>query len=92
MLRFNRKQQNSVKQLSFNKNKLIFKKKTEPESQIQKNLWLPGEGGMINSEIGIYILGLQTDGHDLAIEQQQLILHTEQITNENLVNSTENSV
>jgi len=26
MLRFDRKQQNSVKQLSFNKNKLIFKK------------------------------------------------------------------
>ena len=67
MLRFDRKQQNSVTQISFNK-KLINKKKQEPESQMQKNLWLPGEGGMIHSEIGVYIytLGLQRVGHDLA--------------------------
>ena len=58
-------------------NELIYK--TEIESQIQKtNLWLPREkvGGGINCEIGIDIYTL---------------LYIKQITNKNLLYSTENS-
>ena len=45
MLRFDRKQQNSIKQLSFNKNKLIKKNSGELEAKILNPFKLESKNG-----------------------------------------------
>ena len=58
MLRFDRKQQNSVKQLSFNKNRLIKKKQTNKSNVCawRTHVIFTGEGAHVMGEVQIQAL------------------------------------